>query len=76
MVIAYTVEWGIRIAIPLAIHEAATIGNDSNNAEPVIEQFELTPSDWENDRGFEDLRELTEGEMDDLPTLGPGPLNP
>lgn len=67
MVIAYTIENGIKIAIPLAIYEAATIGTDNSNGEPEVEQFELKPSDWEDDRGFEDLRGLT-ADDDDLVT--------
>jgi len=73
-VFAFTIENGIRILIPLSIYEAATIGNNSNqnNGEPVVEQFELKPSDWDDDRGFEDLRELTAD--DEEPVLGPGQL--
>jgi hypothetical protein len=74
MVIAYTIENGIKIAIPLAIYEAATIGSsNNNNADPVVERFELKASDWDDDRGFEDLRELTVDEMDRPAVLGPSP---
>jgi hypothetical protein len=78
MVIAHTIENGIRLTIPLSVYHAATIAtdNDGETAEPSIEQIELTPFDWENDRGFEDLRDLTGDENDAPLVVGPGPKDP
>jgi RHS repeat-associated protein len=73
-VLAYTVENGIRILIPLSIYEAANVGsdNEADIAEPVYEPIQLTPADWENDEGFEELRHLEDDEeMDGAPFTSP-----
>ncbi|WP_425482491.1 RHS repeat domain-containing protein [Ereboglobus luteus] len=78
MVVAYTIETGIKILLPLsmgtAVGTGAYVGYQIGNDYIEVEDIDLTPEDWSNDQGFEELKYLGL-EEGDIISVVPGPFN-